>query len=153
MPRCMGVDFGDRRIGLALSDPDGRMAFPRETVEHAGPIPEAAKRVAKWAREWEVERIVVGLALGMDGTRGKSADRIASFAGLLRKELGGLIEVVMLDERLSTVQASRLLHDAGMNAKKQKSVIDMMAASVLLQAYLDGLPRPPREFVDEGGQE
>lgn len=142
MPRCLGVDYGDKRIGLAASDPEGVLAFPKETVEHSGTIPAAATLVAAKVREYEAELVVVGMALGMDGTRGKQADRIASFAGLLRKALPPEIKVVTLDERLTTVQASRLLHDAGLNSRKQKGVIDMMAASVLLQAYLDSQPRP-----------
>jgi len=142
MPRCLGIDYGDRRIGVAISDPDGLLAFPKETVEHTGTIPAAAALVAQKVLSYEAELVVVGMALGMDGTRGKSADRIASFAGLLRKGLPATIKVVTLDERLTTVQASRLLHDAGMNARKQKGVIDMMAAVVLLQAYLDSQPRP-----------
>lgn len=150
MARILGVDFGDKRIGLALSDPGETLAFPKETLENPGGIPAAAQAVATRVREWEVSRVVVGMALGMDGTRGKQADRIASFAGLLRKQLAGIADVETLDERLSTVQAARMLHDAGMNARKQKSVIDMMAAVVVLQAYLDTRPRPP--MPEDGGQ-
>ena len=151
MARCLGVDYGDRRIGLAISDPEGRMAFPRETIEHSGTIPAAALLVAEKVTLWEVELVVVGMALGMDGIRGKQADRISSFAGLLRKALPSTTKVVTLDERLSTVQASRLLHDAGLNTRKQKSLIDMMAASVVLQAYLDSIPRTEK-FDDQGGE-
>lgn len=149
MARIVGVDFGEKRIGLALSDPGETLAFPKETLENPGGIPAAADAVAARVREWEASVVVVGLALGMDGKRGKQADRIASFAGLLRKQLAGIADVQTLDERLSTVQASRMLHDAGMNARKQKSVIDMMAAVVVLQAFLDARPRQPQR--DEGG--
>jgi putative Holliday junction resolvase len=142
MARILGVDLGDKRIGIAASDESATIAFPREVLSTDGRIPDAVKRVARYARKEQVAAIVVGLPLNMDGSAGRQAERTRSFAGLLRKELPG-VEVVEWDERLSTVQASRAMYEAGVDARGQRGALDKVAAALLLQAYLD-FRRDPR---------
>jgi len=151
VPLYVGIDYGDRRIGVAISDPGGRMAFPRETIVHNGPMPKAVELVAQCIRRLEAQVVVVGIALSLDGSRGKQADRLASFAGMLRKMLGDTVTVRLADESLTTAEASWLLSEAGCRPKKQKDRIDQAAASVLLQSYLDSLPRQHTTDSEEGG--
>jgi putative Holliday junction resolvase len=139
--RVLGVDFGDKRIGLAVSDPSRTIAFPHDVIEHAGNMPEAARLVFEAANSVQAAHVVVGLPFNMDGTRGKQADRVSTFVGLLRKLLGPAVRVEEWDERLSSVQAGRLLQDAGVRSRLQVGKVDQVAAALVLQAFLDSRPR------------
>lgn len=137
MGRILGVDFGEKRIGLAVSDPGGSIAFPREVMRNPGKTGAAAYRVARFVRENDVEKVVVGMPFDMDGSRGKQAHRVASFVGLLRKALGDEVPVEEWDERMTTVEAGRAMRSAGVDARGQRGVVDKVAAALLLQAFLD----------------
>ncbi len=132
--RALGLDVGERRIGAAVSDPDGILAMPLAAVE-ARSENEALERISALAREHEVERVVVGLPLSLDGSLGPQAQRVKSFADALAERTE--LPVVTWDERLSTVAAGRALADAGVKRGKRKKRLDSTAASLILQGYLD----------------
>ena len=132
--RVLGLDLGDVRIGAAISDPDRRVAVALGTI-HVGQPPGELLAVAEMVRANDVTTIVIGEPLSMDGSRGTRASHAAAFADAVRAVVA--VPVVLQDERLSTVEASRGLRDAGASAKRQRAVIDASAAQVILQAWLD----------------
>jgi len=132
--RALGLDVGERRIGAAVSDPEGILAMPLAAIE-ARSEHEAVERIEALAREHDVERVVVGLPLSLDGSLGPQAQRVKSFADALAERIE--IPVVTWDERLSTVAAGRALADAGVKRGKRKKRLDSTAASLILQGYLD----------------
>lgn len=136
-PRVLGVDFGDVRIGIALSDPLGITAQPKLCLEERD-IAAAAAAVAALAREHQVSEIVVGLPVNMNGSEGPRAKRSRQFGAELAKLLPD-VSVRYWDERLTTSQASRLLRGSGASSRKAK--IDMVSAQILLQSYLDARSR------------
>jgi len=135
--RVLGIDFGEKRIGVAMSDPERRLAFPREVIKYNGKLKQATRLVAAAVRDTEAEAVVVGMPLSMDGSRGQQADRVSTFVGTLRGSVGEGVEVVEWDERLSSVQAGRAMADAGVSQKNQRGKLDMVAAALILQAWLD----------------
>lgn len=132
--RRLGIDHGERRVGVALSDEDGRFASPHAIVERKDPK-QLVKDIAALAAQHDVSEIVVGLPLTLEGREGASARRARRFAEHLEAATG--LPVVMWDERMTTLAAERALGEAGVKAKKQKGVVDKVAASLLLQSYLD----------------
>lgn len=134
--RILGVDFGDVRTGLALSDPSRFLASGLETIAPGG-LEKTAVAVAERAKEEDAVAIVVGLPKNMDGSEGARADRCRQFAERLA-ELSGL-PVVLLDERLTTVAASRILNEANVRGKDRKKVVDTLSAEILLQNLLSRL--------------
>ena len=135
--RILGVDFGDTRTGLAVSDPGRFLASGIGTVSPGG-IEKTAQKVAETATEHKVSAIVVGLPRNMDGTEGFRAQRCVEFAGLLRAKLPD-IPVAMIDERLTTVSASRYLNETNTRGNKRKGVLDTLSAQIILQNALDRL--------------
>lgn len=132
--RRLGVDPGSVRIGLAISDEDGRIATPLATVLRAGEGA-AADRIAEQARQSGVEEIVVGLPLRMDGTEGDAARRARSLGDAIAARVK--VPIVYWDERLTTVQAERALSEADVRGPARRAVVDQAAATLLLQSYLD----------------
>jgi putative holliday junction resolvase len=133
--RHMGLDVGDRRIGVALSDETATLASALTTVERTGGRKDAAA-VADLVRHHEVSAVVVGLPLNMDGSRGPQAEKVLGFVEGLRRRLAP-VPVVTRDERLTTVEAEEKLREAGLGWKERKRVVDQAAAVVILQEYLD----------------
>jgi putative Holliday junction resolvase len=129
----IGLDLGDARIGVAISDDDRRMAVPLGTI-HTG-APADLKAVAALVEEHAATLVVVGLPLSMSGEPGPAALKAESFAGALRSILA--VPVELQDERLSTVEAERGLRDAGVTGRERRKVVDRTAATVILQAWLD----------------
>ncbi len=136
--RILGVDFGDTRTGLAVSD-IGRFLASGIGYVSPGGIEKTAACVADVAREHAVGAIVVGLPRNMDGSEGFRSARCREFATLLAEKLEGKIPVAMIDERLSTVSASRYLNETNTRGKQRKQVIDTLSAQILLQNALDRL--------------
>ena len=134
--RILGVDFGDRRTGLAISDVSRFLAGGIGTVSPGG-IAATVKAVAEIAAEQGAVAAVVGLPRNMDGTEGSRAERCREFALMLADEAG--IPVAMTDERLTTVAASRYLNETDTRGKKRKGVIDTLSAEIILQNTLDRL--------------
>lgn len=137
--RRLGVDPGQKRVGLALCDDDGQLAYPHGTLPGGGGTAQVASRIAEAARELEVKEIVLGLPLSLDGSEGPAARKARSLARALERALDDRVPVHLLDERLTTVSASRQMRAAGVSARKQRERIDQAAATVLLQAFLDGV--------------
>jgi putative Holliday junction resolvase len=134
--RVLGLDLGEARIGVAISDPDRRVAVPLGTVP-AG-APQDLKAISKIVSENDVSLVVVGHPLSMSGARGPQADKAEKFADALRAILP--VPVELHDERLSTVEADRGLRDAGAPGRKRRAVVDRSAATVILQSFLDVSP-------------
>ncbi len=132
--RVLGVDYGQARIGVAVSDELGMLAHPLETIP-AKNLDAAAKRLVELAREKEVERVVIGMPRHMSGDAGAAAAEVKAFAAKLQLLLG--CEVIYWDERLTTMAANRALRDAGRKTRKTRGVVDQVAAQMILQGYLD----------------
>ena len=138
--RAVGVDFGSRRIGIALSDSGGTVATPWTKVERSGDESRDHRRIAELVEEAEAEAVVVGLPLSLDGSIGPAAEGVLAEVERLRVVID--VPVETYDERLTTVTAERALREQGVTAKRRRQVVDQVAASVLLQAWLDaGAPR------------
>ena len=135
--RILGVDFGDTRTGLAVSDASRFLASGIGYVSPGG-IVKTADKVAEVAREQKVSAIVVGLPKNMDGSEGFRADRCREFAGLLRERLVDM-PIAMIDERMTTMSASRYLNETNTRGQKRKGVIDTLSAQIILQNALDRL--------------
>jgi len=132
--RVLGLDIGERRIGVALSDPEGIVAFALTVIERRSEDA-TLKQLIDLTQEHEVERIVIGLPRSLDGSLGKQAQAVQTFV----ESLAGRTElpVVTWDERLSTVAAERMMIEAGVKREKRKKRLDSVAAAFILQGYLD----------------
>ncbi len=135
--RVMGVDFGDTRTGLAVSDVSRFLASGIGYVSPGG-IEKTADKVAEVAREQRASAVVVGLPKNMDGSEGFRAERCREFAELLSARLEG-VPVAMIDERMTTMSASRYLNETNTRGQKRKGVIDTLSAQIILQNALDRL--------------
>lgn len=135
--RAMSLDVGTRTIGIAVSDLMGMIANGVETIRRTSPERDYA-RIGELIKEREVDTLVVGYPKNMNGTIGERAQACEAMAKKL-EQLFPQVKVVLWDERLSTVAAEKVLVDADMRRKKRKQVIDMMAAVVILQNYLDSV--------------
>lgn len=133
MGRVLGVDVGERRIGLAVSDPSGTTAHPHAVLERTTEERDVEAILAV-AREQEVAEVVVGLPLRLNGSRGPAAEAAERFGALL--ERAGLT-VRFWDERLTTVEAERSLAAGGVRGRARRRVVDKVAAALILQNYLD----------------
>ena len=132
--RILAIDYGSARIGLALSDPTGTLARPLPFVS-AKADSKLAREIAELAKKNEVHLLLLGLPRNMDGSSGEAAIKVHAFAGALAQAT--TIPLKLIDERLSTVQASRQLQESGKNTRNQRGRIDSEAACVVLQGYLD----------------
>jgi putative Holliday junction resolvase len=132
--RILAVDPGSKRVGLALSDPTETIAQPLATMQ-AEPEATLASRVAETARSHEAERVIVGLPLRLDGTRGPEAAAAQRLAAAIRHASG--LPVEMVDERLTTAAADRALIAGGIKRERRRQGIDRVAATMLLQGHLD----------------
>jgi len=134
--RVVGLDLGKRRVGVAVCDSGGVLAVPSTTVDRTGDDVADRARVAREVLELGAERVVVGLPLSLDGSEGPAAvwarAEAAALAGLLD------VPVELYDERMTTVSAQRSLVAAGVKGRDRRRVVDQVAATVLLQAWLDG---------------
>lgn len=133
--RKIALDIGDVRIGIATSDPMGIIAGGYETFTRTKNIDKDLNYLSILIKEKQCDTIIIGLPLNMDGTEGKRVEIVKEFAEKLKKRIN--IEIVYHDERLSTVSAERALIESGMRREKRKQVIDKVAATIILQSYLD----------------
>jgi putative Holliday junction resolvase len=132
--RVLGLDLGDARIGVAISDPDRRIAVPIGTI-HVGQPPGELKAVAALVAEHDATALVLGLPRSMSGDEGARAALARQFGAALEAVVRVPIEYQ--DERLSTVEAERALREAGVTGRARRRVVDRSAAAVILQAWLD----------------
>lgn len=133
--RTLGLDYGERRIGVAVSDPTDRFAQPLETLASGDATLE---RIAELVRDYEVRRIVVGLPLQMDGHAGPQAGRARRFGQRVARHTGLPVEYV--DERLTSVEARRVVAESGGKPGRNRERVDRVAAAILLGTFLDRDP-------------
>ncbi|MGC8667585.1 MAG: Holliday junction resolvase RuvX [Chthonomonadales bacterium] len=143
MGRVMAVDVGERRIGLAFSDEMKTFPAVQQTLERQEGYRADMRRIRQLVEESNVELVVVGLPLHLDGSAGTSAHAAREFAEALRRYVA--VPVLEVDERLSTVEAERMLLHADVGRKKRRQVVDGVAAGVILQAYLDAIRKDGQE--------
>lgn len=134
--RLMGLDIGDRRIGVALSDPAKILARPVQVIERRSQEADLA-RIASLVRRYDVGKIVVGHPLRLDGTAGEQARRVEAYVATMREVMDA--PIVLWDESLSTVRAREVMIEAGRKRRDRKRRIDAVAAAVILQDYLESL--------------
>ena len=134
MKRALGIDHGDARIGLAISDDLGMLAHPLETI-YLKEVADPVAHIAAIVTSRDIGHIVLGLPRNMDGTYGPASEKVRAFAEKLRGACP--CPVKLWDERLTSVAAQRSLHEAGRNVKNSREVIDQVAAQLILQGWLD----------------
>jgi putative Holliday junction resolvase len=144
----LGVDVGKVRVGVALSDPDGILATPLATVSRdlgaaANSVPADIAELVRLVSEHEAVQVVVGLPVRLDGSEGDAATDIRAYAQRLARAVGD-VPVVLSDERMSTVVATRRLAERGVRGKRQRAVVDQAAAVEILQSWLDAQRRQTR---------
>jgi putative Holliday junction resolvase len=138
--RVLGLDIGQRRVGVALSDPKGSIATPHAVLDASAAID--GRSVVDLVAEWDVALVVVGIPVSLDGNEGPQAAATREAVSRLEHRLG--VPVVFQDERLSSAEAGRRMAEAGLSEKERRNTVDMVAASIILQSYLD---------VHQGGAE
>ena len=136
--RIIGIDYGDARVGLAVSDVTGFLASAVCTINVSG-MRDACKKVADKIKELNGEKIVLGLPKNMDGSESFRADKSKAFAEMISATTN--LEVVFVDERLSTVEAYTYMNITEFNGKKRRAVVDALSAQIILQSYLDAQKR------------
>jgi putative Holliday junction resolvase len=139
MGRVLGLDVGDHRIGIAMSDALGLTAQRLTVLERRGAAYDV-EAVRRLVEQHGVDTIVVGLPLTMRGEQGIQAKKVTSFSNALKRLLS--VPVELLDERLTTVQGERALLETNASRRKRKQVLDQVAAQLILQQFLDTHPRP-----------
>jgi putative Holliday junction resolvase len=144
--RTMGLDVGTHTVGVAISDELGWTAQGITTVRRSN-LKADLGALKKLSEEYEVDRVVIGLPLNMDGSEGPRAEASRQFGALVADKLG--LPVEYWDERLTTVAAERVLLEADVSRKKRREVIDQMAAGLILQGWLDS--RRPQNLDDDEG--
>ena len=132
--RVLGIDHGDVRIGIAMSDETAFLASPLTTIQNGKP---AIGEIVALVVEHKVETIVVGLPRNMNGSYGPATEKVRTFIKKLSAQTD--VPIIEWDERLSTVSAHNDLRAAGLDHRKHKEVVDKVAARIILQSYLDGL--------------
>ncbi len=144
MSRILGLDYGMKRIGLAVSDADEVIALPLKVLHVEGPK-QALDEVVRACAEAKADKLVVGLPLNMNGSAGFQAENVKAFVAELGPRLA--IPIETWDERLSTRSAENVLIEAGTRRENRRKVIDKLAAQIMLQNYLDA--RAPRTLPDD----
>lgn len=140
--RVLGLDVGNVRIGVALSDPLGIIASPHSVVQSSSPKKDA-EAIAQLVEKTEAKQVVVGLPLDMEGKVGPQANKVLEFIAFLKEATP--VEIFTQDERYSTAAAQRMLIEADVSRKGRKQVIDKVAAQFILQTYLDRSSRAKQE--------
>lgn len=131
---ALGLDYGERRIGVAISDPSGLTARPLTVIARESRDKDL-ERVRQIAGQFGVTVVVIGLPLNMDGTESQGARRARRFANAIRHQLG--LQVELWDERLTTFEAEQQMMEAGLSPERRKELRDAVAAAVILQDYLN----------------
>ena len=137
--RILGLDYGSKTVGVAVSDPLGLTAQKVETIwrKQENKLRRTLARIEELIAEYEVEKIVLGFPKNMNNTVGERAEKALEFGEMLKKRTG--LEVIMWDERLTTVEADRTLIEAGVRRENRKQYLDGIEAVFILQGYLDSL--------------
>ena len=133
--RVLGIDYGDVRTGIAISDPLGITAQGLESIKYDGNVKKLLNRIGVIIKEYSVELIVIGYPLNMNATKGPRVEKTEKFIEKLTELFG--IEVKKVDERLTTVSAHRTMTELGISKDKKKDIVDTISAMYILQTYLD----------------
>ena len=143
--RIMGLDFGSKTVGVAISDPLLLTAQGKEIIrrKEENKLRQTYARIEELAKEFEVEKIVLGRPKHMNGTEGVRVELTEEFKANLERRTG--LHVVFWDERLTTVAADKAMMEAGIRREHRKEYVDMIAATLILQGYLDYLANQPKE--------
>ena len=144
--RWMGLDYGTKTVGVAVSDALGITAQGVETVTRKSnkKLRQTLARIESLIKEYEVEKIVLGLPNNMNNTLGQRAEETMEFQAMLERRTG--LQVILWDERLTTMESERILQSGGVRRENRKERIDWMAATLILQSYMDSHPIPERQF-------
>ncbi|MGA2159694.1 MAG: Holliday junction resolvase RuvX [Dehalococcoidia bacterium] len=134
MSRILGLDIGDRKIGVALSDPSQVLASPLSTIVRYQDA-KAINQIAALVKKYSATKIVIGLPYSLSGAIGKQAEKVLGFKQQIAEAVN--VEIIMQDERLSSVSANQKLREAGKKGSKLKNEMDAAAATVILQSFLD----------------
>ena len=134
MGRYLGIDYGTKRIGLAISDETGQIAFPLSVLENFGQR-RVAGEINRIVNERKVVALVLGLPLSLDGSKGIAAEKVELFAAILKECIS--VPVEFWDERLSSKMAERAMIEGGLSRGRRKQSIDQATAQIILQSYLD----------------
>lgn len=132
--RVMAIDYGDAHTGVALSDPTGFLAGSTATI-NSRRREEVVERLTRLIEEHRPDEVVLGFPKNMDGTDGRRADRYRELAAALEEVTG--MEVILWDERRTTIEAHQILFNQGRDGRKRKKIVDAVAASLILESYLD----------------
>ena len=137
--RILGLDFGSKTVGVAVSDPLGITAQGVEIIRRKdeNKLRQTLARIEELVAEFGIEKIVLGLPKNMNNTEGERVDKTLDFKASLERRTG--LEVIMCDERLTTVMADKVMMEAGIRRENRKDYVDMIAAEIILQGYLDSL--------------
>ena len=133
--RIIGIDYGDARTGIAVSDPLGITAQGLETVAHGPNEKMLMNRISEIISEYDIQKIVIGYPLNMNNTKGPRVEKTDKFIEKLKNRFH--LEVIKIDERLTTVAAHRTMHDLSVSKDKKKKIVDTISAQYILQMYLD----------------
>ena len=133
--KIMGLDYGEARTGVALSDELGMMAHGLESIEHKGNDKKLLERICEIIKANKVSKIVIGYPLNMNATKGPRVEKTDAFIKKLEKETG--LPVEKIDERLTTVQAHKTMNDLEINKKKKRALVDTISAVYILEVYLN----------------
>lgn len=139
--RIMGLDFGSKTVGVAISDPLGITAQGLEIVrrQSENKLRKSLARIESLIEEYQVEKIVLGYPKNMNNTLGERVEKTEEFARMLERRTG--LEIVMWDERLTTVEAHRTMMEAGVRREDRDKYVDKIAATIILQGYLDSIKK------------
>ncbi len=137
--RILGLDYGDKTVGVAITDELGFTAQPVTTVvrERSSKLRKTYQELEKIIEQYSVEKIVVGMPYNMDGSEGERTEKTRAFISELSRRTG--LEIIEVDERLTTVEADEVLQDMGVPASERKAYIDKIAAAIILKSYLNTL--------------
>ena len=143
--RIMGLDYGAKTVGVAISDEMLLIAQPVETIkrERAGKLRQTLARIETLMKEYDVEKVVIGLPKKLNNEEGDRCDKTREFGDMVERRSG--LEVVYQDERLTTVAADAVLAEGGVRKENRKEYIDKVAASIILQGYLDSIRKDDKE--------
>ena len=135
--RILGLDFGSKTVGVAVSDPLGITAQGVEIIRRKdeNKLRQTLARIEELAKDYEAQEIVLGLPKNMNNTLGDRVEKTMEFKAMLERRTG--LNVIMWDERLTTVAADKAMMEAGLNSRERKEYVDMIAAVLILQGYLD----------------
>ncbi len=135
--RLMALDYGDKTVGIAMTDIDGKISQPFDTIFRNNPIDvkETIEKICELITEYEVDKVLIGMPYNMDGSEGERAEKTRWFKKKLSKKIDN--EIIFCDERLSTFEASSILEQGNIKRENQKKYLDKIAASIILQTYLD----------------